>query len=197
MIIQTRFLQPLARVCDVYVCVYSDIYLTNMEWALSTLCREACLHVGEHLLMCRRVQFSGCMPSLYTWRCEGAVFVVLTKLSSSPDAPVLVYVCDDDVVYFAKPGLEFEGADALIGQFVVDRARDGGQIGRLLVFDVACEGTPKERHARLQELRCGPLINKQWCGDRAKLTPDFLKTLPHRADGVVGLTMLPFLYCSE
>lgn len=165
-----------------------------MEWALSTLCREACLHIGEHLEVCRPLAFNGSLPTLFTWKGENAVFVVLMKMAENSDT-VLVYVCDEDIVYFAKPGLEFEGTDALIGQFVVDRVSGGGEIGRLLVFDVNYAGTPAERFARLQQLRCGPLINRQWCGaDRLALTPEFLRTLPHGTDGVIGLTVVPFVY---
>ena len=162
-----------------------------MQWALATMCREACLHVGDHLSLCKPVKFNGALPTLFTWKAANAVHVVLVRSGLN----TLVYFSDDDLLYFAKSGFEFEGADALVGQFVVDNV-GGAQIGRLLVFDVVCDGSPRERYEKLQALPCGPSIVKQWCGARDALNDEFLRSLPHAADGLLGLTVVPMVYSS-
>ena len=163
-----------------------------MQWAISALCQQNCLHLGDHLLSCRKVQFNGAMASLYTWRCADAEFVVLCKSADQ----TFVYFPSSDMVYFAKPGLEFEGADALIGQYVVDDVH-GTKVGHLLVFDIMSAGTPSERYKTLQNMSCGPLISKQWCGERSALTTSFFESLPHACSGVIGLTVVPFVYTED
>ena len=152
------------------------------------MCREACLHVGDHLGLCQQVALNGALPSLWTWRAGD--FVVLTKCADK----VVAYVCDQDMVYFAKDGYDFDSSvQALIGQFVLDH----GAIGRLLVFDVVADGSPAQRTDLLQRLTVGPNIHKQWVGNRDALSADFLASLPHKHAGLVGLTACPYIYAFE
>lgn len=132
----------------------------------------------------------GYMPTLWTWKADDAEFVILTKHEDK----TLVYMCSTDMVYFAKSGYEFEGSDALIGQFVVDNVNGGSKIGRLLVFDINIPGSAQERYKRLQSLNHGPNINMQWCGDQNALSRDFLKSLPHPSSSLLGLTNMCYVY---
>lgn len=159
------------------------------SWALATLCKECCLCVGEYLDWCKQVRFNGALASLWTWKCKDAIMVVLVRFEEH----TLVYLCDTDIVYYAKPGFEIEGVDAVVGQFVVDRVM-GAEIGRLLVFDVITADGAVERYNKLQALKCGPNITKQWCGEYSALTRDFLAKLPHETDGLIGLTCIPYVY---
>jgi hypothetical protein len=160
-----------------------------MSWALATMCQHACLHIGEHLQYCQKVAMNGALGMAWTWVADEAELVVLVRSENA----TLVYMCEHDVVYFAKAGYEFEGVDALIGQFVVD----GGNTGRLLVFDVVADGDGRQRYAKLQQLQCGPMITKQWAGDRGALTKEFLLSLPHKSSRIMGLTACPYIYAQE
>lgn len=167
----------------------------RLRWALAAMCKECCLMVGPYLKHCQPVRFLGSCPSLFTWMVKDAVMAVLMK---SEDRTI-VYICETNVVYFAKQGYELvSGAEAVIGQFVVDHSDKKGHCPRLLVFDVSMPGTAQERYQHLQKnVVLGSCIAKQWCGERGALTPLFLQKLPHKTVGILGLTNVAFSYFTE
>lgn len=167
--------------------------------ALSIVCLEPCLWIGDHLEMCKPPTLVEAREgvTLYTWIPEEAEWVYLIKLLGF----TLAYLPERDTVHFVNPayaiGHQCPPNTAFLCQFV----KDSGCAPRLLALDLLYEkgaslaGTePAARYARLQALSAhfpGEHCVVQWCGHHEALTPDFMRSLPHKCRGLLGLGSVP------
>lgn len=166
------------------------------------VCLEPCLWIGSHLEWCKPPT-SGSEASLFTWIPETSEFVYIIKVLGY----TLLYVPQRDTVYFANPAYNVSNhcsSDTVfMGQFV----KDPGCPPRLLVFDLLCEGGESQagvpaatRYAKLQNLQKHfnqPNCILQWCGNREALSEDFLRGLPHKVRGILGVGNDPFAHLTS
>lgn len=164
-----------------------------------SVCLEPCLWIGEFLEWCKPFQCEETADAceLFTWKPENSDYVYLIKILGF----TLAYVPCRDMVYFVNPVYGMNNQCPANTMFACQYVKDPGQHPRLLVFDILYEKgkhlnntSVKERYAKVlehQKYFAPSTCVVQWCGERSALTADFLSSLPHKCDSIIGLGSIP------
>lgn len=177
---------------------------TTLPFALSTICGAPCLKIGQDINQCCRQVKHAPLPellwdqplppppdSIATWLCKDSVFFTLIRSNQE----TLVFCHDNQTLYYASPAAQLAPecpvGTAFLCQFTTDHLPEG-QVPRLLVFDMVSpvDFSPQARSERLRSYgQClpQPLCHIQWVGFLRYLTPEFVRKLPHRAEGLFCL----------
>ena len=159
------------------------------------MCSDAYLQADESLCQLMRPveikpRAKGSAETYATWRPADSVFFTLIKTQKS----TVAFCHSNGRSYQAAPLARLAGDCPEGTAFLCQFCMDGGNIPRLLVFDVleACDDViARGQHLRdLARFLPQPMCTVQWVGEVDALE-GFTSKLPHKVDCIVGLNADP------